>query len=143
MSFHHPIQVPYYQIDQQGVAFNMWYLGWFDDAMTAFLDAAGYPYGAMVSAGCDVQLVHTELDWTGSVRFGDPVRIGVAVEAMGTTSFTLSFAVRLGVGAEPVASGRTVYVVVAADGSGKRPIPSGLRAALSGTERDETAPRIR
>ena len=24
--------VPYYQVDQQGVAFNMWYLGWLDEA---------------------------------------------------------------------------------------------------------------
>jgi acyl-CoA thioester hydrolase len=131
MSFSHPIQVPYYQIDQQGVAFNMWYLAWFDDAMTAFLSAVGYPYDAMISAGIDVQLVHTELDWNGSVRFGDPVQIEVAAQAVGTTSFTLAFTVRPDAGSAPVATARTVYVVVAADGSGKRPVPPTLRAALT------------
>ena len=29
-----PIPVSYFQYDQQGVVFNMWYFGWFDDAMT-------------------------------------------------------------------------------------------------------------
>jgi acyl-CoA thioester hydrolase len=29
-----PVVVPYYQVDQQGVVFNMWYLAWFDEAMS-------------------------------------------------------------------------------------------------------------
>ena len=33
-----------FQYDQQGVVFNMWYFGWFDDAMTQFLGEVGYPY---------------------------------------------------------------------------------------------------
>ena len=32
-----PIATSYFQYDQQGVVFNMWYFGWFDDAMTQFL----------------------------------------------------------------------------------------------------------
>ena len=30
-----PIATSYFQYDQQGVVFNMWYFGWFDDAMTS------------------------------------------------------------------------------------------------------------
>jgi acyl-CoA thioester hydrolase len=123
-----PIATSYFQYDQQGVVFNMWYFGWFDDAMTEFFGQAGYPYTVMNADGFDVQLVHTEADWRGVVRYGEQVTIDVCTERLGSTSFTLSFAVR--VGGEVRSTGRTVYVVVATDGSGKRPVPPKLRAAL-------------
>ena len=122
------VQVPYFQFDQQGVVFNMWYFGWFDDAMTEFLGEIGYPPQTMLADGLDVQLVHTEADWRAGVRYGEPVTIEVSTERVGSTSFTLSFSVR--VGAEVRSSGRTVYVLIGADGSGKKPVPAKLRAAL-------------
>ena len=123
-----PVFTSYFQFDQQGVVFNMWYFGWFDDAMTQFLGEAGYPYAAMNADGFDVQLVHTEADWREGVRYGEQVVIDVATERVGSTSFTLSFGVR--VGAQERATGRTVYVMVSTDGSGKQPVPPKLRAAL-------------
>jgi len=123
-----PVATSYFMVDQQGVVFNMWYLGWFDDAMTQFFTEAGYPYPAMNADGFDVQLVHTEADWRDAVRFGEQVVIDVTTERIGSTSFTLAFGVR--VGEQERSTGRTVYVVVATDGSGKRPIPPKLRAAL-------------
>ena len=53
---------------------------------------------------------------------------GDASEGIGSTSFTLSFGVR--VGDQVRSTGRTVYVVVSTDGSGKRPMPPKLRAGL-------------
>ena len=123
-----PVSTSYFQFDQQGVVFNMWYFGWFDDAMTQFLGEVGYPYAAMNADGFDVQLVHTEADWREGVQYGEQVMIDVATERVGATSFTLSFGVR--VGTQERATGRTVYVVVGTDGSGKRPLPPKLRAAL-------------
>ena len=126
-----PIATSYFQYDQQGVVFNMWYFGWFDDAMTQFLSEIGYPYTALNADGLDVQLVHTEADWRDAVRYGEQVVIDVATERVGSTSFTLSFAVRVG---EQVRSiGRTVYVMVGTDGSGKRPVPPKLRGVLEAT----------
>jgi acyl-CoA thioester hydrolase len=124
------VQVPvsYFQYDQQGVVFNMWYFGWFDDAMTQFLGEIGYPYPVMNADGLDVQLVHTEADWRDAVRYGEQVTVDVSTERVGSASFTLSFAVR--VDAEVRSTGRTVYVVVSTDGSGKRPVPPRLRAGL-------------
>jgi acyl-CoA thioester hydrolase len=123
-----PVEPAYFQFDQQGVVFNMWYFGWFDEAMARFLGEAGYPYLTMMADGLDVQLVHTEADWRAGVRYGESVLIDVATEHVGSTSFTLSFAVR--VGAQVRATARTVYVVVATDDSGKQPVPPKLRAAL-------------
>ena len=75
-----PIATSYFQYDQQGVVFNMWYFGWFDDAMTQFLSEVGYSYTALNADGLDVQLVHTEADWRDAVRYGEQVVIDVATE---------------------------------------------------------------
>ena len=131
MTFTHSVEVRYLEVDQQGVVFNMWYLAYLDDAMTAYLLAGGLPYVERIEAGYDVQLVHTELDWVGSLGWGDRAEIDVATSRLGTTSFTLDFAVRAG--GRNVATAQTVYVVVGTDGSGKRPIPDRLRAAIAAT----------
>jgi acyl-CoA thioester hydrolase len=130
MPFVQRVQVPYFQVDQQGVVFNMWYLAWFDEAMTAYLGEIGFPYDALMRAGIDVQLVHTELDWTDGVRFGDDVGVEVTTHEIGRTSFTLGFRVLRGDAAPVVA--KTVYVVIRMDGSGKTSVPPDLRAALGG-----------
>jgi acyl-CoA thioester hydrolase len=121
-------QVRYLEADQQGVVFNMWYLGYFDEAMAEFLAEGGVAYPDLLASGYDVQLVHTEIDWQDSLRWPDRAEVEVRLDGAGTTSFGLAFEVRTG--GEVVATGRTVYVVVATDGSGKRPIPAPIRAAL-------------
>jgi acyl-CoA thioester hydrolase len=126
--FRHPVEVRYLEVDQQGVVFNMWYLAYLDEAMAAFLRHGGLPYGDMLSAGYDVQLVHTEVDWHGSLAFGERAGVEVSLARLGRTSFTLDFRVR--VGDRLVASASTVYVVVATDGSGKREVPPPILAAL-------------
>jgi acyl-CoA thioester hydrolase len=134
--YRHPLNPRYLEVDRQGVVFNMWYLAYFDDALAGFLAAGGLPYPRLLAEGFDVSLVHTELDWTAGLAYGERAVIAVGVEAIGRTSFTLAFEVlREGAGAadgEPgVCRGRTVYVVVADDGSGKREIPPALLAVLS------------
>ncbi len=121
-------RVRYLEADQQGVVFNMWYLGYFDEAMAQFLEEGALAYPDMLAAGYDVQLVHTEIDWRGPLRWPQQADVEVALAEAGTTSFTLAF--QVAAEGREVATGRTVYVVVATDGSGKRPIPAFLRAAL-------------
>ncbi len=126
--FVHPVNVRYLEVDRQGVVFNMWYLAYLDDAMTAFLAARGLPYEELLAAGYDVQVVHTELDWHGPLRFGDRASVQVDVARMGRTSFTLDFDVASSAGVAVKAA--TVYVAVRTDGSGKCEIPPVLGAAL-------------
>ena len=126
--FEHPVDVRYLEVDQQGVVFNMWYLAYFDDAMTAFLSHRGMDYDDLTAAGFDVMLVHAELDWRGGVGWRDDVRVAVSPSRIGATSFTLDFQVRRA--GEGLVDGRVVYVVVATDGSGKHPLPADLVAAL-------------
>lgn len=130
--FTYPVNVRYFEVDQQSVVFNMWYLAYFDDAMTAFMEHGGLAYDDLLAAGFDVQLVHTSVDWRGGVGWRDDVRVAVSLAKLGRTSFTLDFAVlRAG---EEVVHGRTVYVAVRTDGTGKTEIPAVLRDAL-GPER--------
>ncbi len=129
MTFTLPVVVRYLEVDAQGVVFNSWYLAWFDDAMAAFLAHRGLPYRSMLDAGYDVQLVRSEIDWTAGLGFGDRVEVAVATARLGRTSFALDFEVRRG-SSEVTCSGRTVYVVIGSDGSGKREIPPIIAAAL-------------
>ncbi len=121
-------RVRYRETDAQHVAFNGQYLGWFDDAMTEFLLHRGLAYSTMLAAGYDVQLVRSEIDWRGGVGFGDDIAIAVSTARLGRTSFALDFEVRRD--STVTCTGRTVYVVVATDGSGKQEIPTLIRDAL-------------
>ena len=126
--FVHPVIVRYLEVDQQGVVFNMWYLAYLDDALTAFLSAGGLPYRDMLESGYDVQLVHTELDWHGPLGYGDPVAVQVGVAHIGRTSFKLRFDVLAS--GRRVVNANTVYVAMRTDGSGKCEIPPNLLSAL-------------
>lgn len=138
----HSFDIRYFEVDAQGVVFNGWYLGYFDEAMYTFLTERGLPYQDMIAAGFDVQLVHTEMDWHAGVGFRDKVEVAVSTARIGRTSFALDYELRRehsanGASAggnasarEVTCSARTVYVVIATDGSGKREIPPLIRAAL-------------
>lgn len=126
----------YVEVDQQGVVFNGHYLTWFDEAFTGYFDHLGVTYPGLIASGLDVQVVHTDIDFTAPVRWRDEVRVAVRCERIGSTSFTLAFTVlrRSGDAPELVAvQGRNVYVVVSAEDWTKRPVPDVLRDALSGT----------
>ena len=45
--FSHPIVVRYHEMDMQGVVFNMWYLAYFDEAMSVFIEANDLAYMAL------------------------------------------------------------------------------------------------
>ena len=132
MAFSLPIEVRYLEADQQGVVFNMWYLAYFDDAMTGLLADGGLAYPDLLASGWDVMVVHAELDWVGPLRWGEPATIDVAVARVGTTSFTLQFEARSG---ERVACrGETVYVAVETESWTKVPVPPALLDALGPPE---------
>jgi acyl-CoA thioester hydrolase len=126
--FTFPVTVRYLEVDAQGVVFNAWYLAYFDEAMSAYLAHRGLPYRTMRDAGHDVQLVRSEIDWRAGVRWQDGIVVAVATATIGRTSFALDFEVRRG--DEVTCLARTVYVVVAVDGSGKQPVPQLLTDAL-------------
>ncbi len=140
-SFSLPIRPRYAEVDQQGVVFNGHYLTWFDEACTGFLDHLDVTYPGLIASGYDIQVVHSEIDFKGPVRWRDSVRVEVGCERIGSTSFTLGFNVfrskdgDFAIGEQSAVRGHNVYVVVSTDDWAKRPIPPVLREALTSVER--------
>jgi acyl-CoA thioester hydrolase len=141
VTFSFPVVPRYAEIDQQNVVFFGHYLTWCDEAMTAFQASVGYPYPAMIADGVDIQIVHAELDYGASVRWGDAVSIEVENEKVGTTSMTTRFSIRRrassgssGSSGEPWADAVTVslvHVCVDATSFTKVPVPERLAAGLA------------
>lgn len=122
-------RVRYLETDGQGVAFNMWYLGWCDEACADFLEGIGLGYRVLLENGFDFQVVHAELDWASSLHAREVADLVVTCERIGTTSFTLRTDITSN--ARPVATVRVVYVGV--DHSGAPiPVPDDLRELLLG-----------
>ena len=123
----------YAEVDQQGVVFNGHYLTWFDEACTGFLDHLGVTYPGLIDSGHDIQVVHSEIDFLAPVRWRDSVRVAVACQRIGSTSFTLGFSVlrqNAEVAEQTAVRGHNVYVVVSSEDWAKRAIPGLLRDAL-------------
>jgi acyl-CoA thioester hydrolase len=84
--------------------------------------------GRPIASGLDTQLVHAEVDWRAGLRWQEEFTVAVSTARVGRTSFALDFEARRT--GEVTCAARIVYVVVATNGSGKRPVPPILAAAL-------------
>jgi acyl-CoA thioester hydrolase len=126
--FAHPIQPRFYEIDRQGVMFNMWYLAHVDEAVDGFFMARGLPYATWSELGVDVHVAHVEIDWKAAISYTDRPEVVIGTARIGKRSLTLDFAFRRD--GETTATGNIVYVAVAADGSGSTPLPERLVEAL-------------
>ena len=139
--FRYALDVRFFEVDSLGVVFNMWYLGWCDEAMSAFMESIGYGYATLRAQGMDAVLRKAELEWFDSLQAFQQAEVAVRVDHVGTTSFRLVYEIERVEGAgEPGAAvsvrARCVrvaitYVCVLIDGREKVPIPSGLRQRLT------------
>ena len=136
-AFRHPLDVRFFEVDSLGVVFNMWYLGWCDEAMSAFMESIGYGYRALRAQGYDAVLRKAELEWLDSLEAFQQAEVEVRVDHVGTTSFRLRYDIARvpgsdHAGGEPTlcAQAAITYVCVEIDGRKKTPLPLGLRAAL-------------
>jgi|SRR5450756_1969764 acyl-CoA thioester hydrolase len=132
--FRHPLDVRFFEVDSLGVVFNMWYLGWCDEAMSAFMESIGYGYRTLRAQGYDAVLRRAELEWLDSLEAFQQAEVAVRVDHVGTTSFRLRYDIERvsesGQGRTLCARVAITYVCVEIDGRRKAPIPLGLREAL-------------
>ena len=140
--FRYPVDVRFFEVDSLGVVFNMWYLGWCDEAMSAFMESIGYGYATLRTQGFDAVLRNAQIEWSDSLEAFQHAQILVRVDHVGTTSFRLGYDIhRVDSGRvehvgqasqEPTLCARVAitYVCVEVAGRGKVPIPEGLREAL-------------
>ena len=131
--FRYRFRPRYYEIDRQGVMFNMWYLGYVDTAVTEFYADRGDGYEALLAAGFDTQVVHVEMDYAAGLTDDRDVELVLRTGRIGNKSFTLEFVFRTDLDAAvptDAVSGRVVHAVIATDGSGSVPVPDLLRNVL-------------
>jgi acyl-CoA thioester hydrolase len=119
--------VRFVECDQQGVVFNAHYLTWADEAVNAWWEHAGLPFGALDAWGIEYYVKASALDWVASARYGDTIAVDAELEKLGRTSLTLAFTVR--VGERVCCTVRTTYVATA---EGRpTPWPDEVRARLT------------
>jgi acyl-CoA thioester hydrolase len=135
-SFRYPLDVRFFEVDSLGVVFNMWYLGWCDEAMSAFMESIGFGYARLRAEGFDAVLRKAEVEWLDSLEAFQHVEIAVRAEQVGTTSFRLLYDIdrvdQVGRAGRPTrcAEVAITYVCVESKDRSKVPIPLGLREAL-------------
>jgi acyl-CoA thioester hydrolase len=135
--FRYPLDVRFFEVDSLGVVFNMWYLGWCDEAMSAFMESIGYGYATLRAQGLDAVLRKAELEWLDSLQAFQHAEVVVRVDRVGTTSFCLGYDIERVEAAGEAGQSQTrcaqvviTYVCVQIAGRNKVPIPAGLREAL-------------
>ena len=121
--------VRFVECDQQGVVFNAHYLTWTDEAVNAWWTDRGLPWQALVERGLEYFVKASALDWVAAARYGDTVAVDVEVAALGRSSLTLDFTVR--VGERVCCTVRTTYVAVTAADGIPTPWPDDVRDLLS------------
>jgi acyl-CoA thioester hydrolase len=132
--FRYSLDVRFFEVDSLGVVFNMWYLGWCDEAMSAFMESIGYGYATLRAEGFDAVLRKAELEWLESMQAFQHSEIAVRVDHVGTTSFRLRYDIERvehdGPSRTRSAQISITYVCVEILGRCSVPIPRGLREAL-------------
>src|ERR1035438_9199958 len=79
----YPVDVRFFEADSLGVVFNMWYLGWCDEAMSAFMESIGYGYATLRAGGTDAVLRKAELGWLDSLEAFQHAEGAVRVDHVG------------------------------------------------------------
>ena len=124
----HRPTVRFYEVDQQGVIYHMWYHAYFEDARNELLALRGASLPSIQARGLDLVVVAFELGWRGPVRWGDDLRVDVAVRRIGTTSLAVDYAAN--VDGDCRVSGAATYVLVSRTEHRPAPWPADLRDAL-------------
>jgi len=126
--FVHEIPVRYADTDAQGHVFFANYFTYFDEAMTGYLHAIGYPPAQMASEGVDVVYADARCSYAGSARFEDRVQVAFSIVKLGNTSLTADAVARLD--GEVIATGQLIFVCVSTSDMKKTEIPAALRLAV-------------
>ncbi len=137
--FRYYLRVRYGECDQQGVVYNARYGDYVDLASTEFLRAALAPHDCF-DGSFEFQVVKMLIEWTGPARFDDTLAIDVTLKNLGTTSYTLGFAMRRANQkgtAATIVTAETVNVYVDPKTWTKAPLPEDFRARLTAAARGQ------
>ncbi|HSQ06210.1 MAG TPA: acyl-CoA thioesterase [Chromatiaceae bacterium] len=123
-------RVRLHDIDAAGVMFFGHLFRHAHDAYESFMAGLGWPLTDLIQTGVLLPLVHAEADYRQPLRHGEEIRVEVACEHLGRSSFTIGYGFYDAQGGLR-ATARTVHVHLGPDSAGKAPLPEAIRSALS------------
>jgi acyl-CoA thioester hydrolase len=131
-------KIRYSDCDPQGIVFNGNYARYWDDALSDWLDEAGFGGEELGGIGADVVTARVEMDFRASAGLGDTLETGISVERIGDTSMTVGFTTKRLSDDAVVAEGREILVFVDPETFRPTTVPQQVRDELGNPEGDET-----
>lgn len=124
-------KVRYWDVDANAHVFNARYLVYVDDAITDYLDEAGFAFDHHADDGYLMVLARAEIDYRSEAFIGDLLTTSVSIEDVGNTSIVFAFEIIEERSGREVARGREIYVTV--DPEDRRPVtvPDQMRSLLA------------
>jgi acyl-CoA thioester hydrolase len=88
--FTYNLSPQFYDFDLMGIAHNVVYIRWMEDARGAFVDASPWPMSRFWASDLAPAITRMEIHYRKPIRLYDSVKIRVQVLKSGKTSWTLS-----------------------------------------------------
>ena len=128
--FAHRLQVRFADTDAQGHVFFANYLTFFDEAVSAYFRAIGFPWQKLREMGVDLVYADAHASFKGRATFEEVLVIEVSIAKIGTSSITATFICKQEDGSL-VATGDLVSVCV--DRTTMKParVPDPIREAVA------------
>jgi len=111
------IRIYYEDTDCGGVVYYANYLKYFERARTHYLEERGLSVAKLLEEGTTFVVVHAEIDYRSSARYGDWLVIETVISDMTPASFTFSHVIRERESRRVVVEGSAR--LAATDGNGK------------------------
>lgn len=131
--FVYTMRVRFRDTDMQGHVYFGNYFVFCDEALGAYMRAAGVAWQDMVQSGTDMLYVNANCDYLGSARFEEDVHVETRISRFGTSSFTSMFVIRNDQG-ETLAKASVTSVCVDSKSREKVIVPVVLREAIEAFE---------
>lgn len=125
-------KIRYSDCDPQGIVFNGNYARYWDDALTDWLEEAGFGGEELGGIGADVVTARVEMDFRASAGLGETLETDLSVERLGNTSMTVRFVTKRLSDDMVVTEGREVLVFVDPEDFRPTGVPSQIKERLGG-----------
>jgi len=108
--FYHPIEVRYGDLDPQGHVNNAKYMTYFEQARVHYLLCLGLFEEDHSFMNIGIILADAHVTFLASIRFGQPVRVGVRTSRLGNKSMTMEYCLEDAETGQELATGSAVLV---------------------------------
>jgi acyl-CoA thioester hydrolase len=129
-AYRHRLSVRFRDCDSMGHVNHAVYFTYLEQCrLTFWREVTGTP-----SPHTRVIIAHAECDYVAPAHFGDELEVGLTVEKIGRSSFTLRYAISEMKSGRAIANGQTVLVSYDYAASAVVPLPDATRALLEGLQ---------